>query len=249
MKFIEYGKENSKTLILLHGGGLGPWSYAAAAERLADEFHVIVPILDGHGDADHHFEGIGANADRIIEYIDRELGGRALLISGLSLGGQILCEMLARRPDICEVAIIESASVIPMADFIRSLIKPSVDMSYPLINKKWFARLQFKYLRIRDDLFDDYYRDTSRIRCEDMSSFIGASISYSLPESISKTKAHVIVVAGSREEKTILRSGKMICNAIPSSELVIKEKLRHGEWSINLYDEYADYVKSVLLRH
>ncbi len=249
MKFIEYGKENSNALILLHGGGLGPWSYAAAAERLADEFHVIAPTLDGHGDAEHPFEGIEVNAERIIEYIDRELGGRAFLISGLSLGGQILCEMLARRPDICEVAIVESASVIPMPGFIRSLIKPSVEMCYPLINKKWFARMQFKYLRIREDLFDDYYRDTSKIGREDMSGFIGASISYSLPESISMTKAHVIVVAGSREEKSILRSGKMICKAIPSSELVIKEKLYHGEWSINLYDEYADYVKSVLLRH
>ena len=248
MVFEEYGKENSRTVLLLHGGGLGPWSCADAARNLGEHFRVIVPALDGHGGADAPFCGITENASRLIEYIDSELGGKVALISGLSLGGQILCEMLARRPDICEVAIVESASVIPMADFIRSLIKPSVDMSYPLINKKWFARLQFKYLRIRDDLFDNYYRDTSRIKCEDMSSFIGASISYSLPESISKTKARVIVVAGSREEKTILRSGKMICNAIPSSELVIKEKLRHGEWSINLYDEYADYVKSVLLR-
>ena len=248
MVFEEYGKENSRTVLLLHGGGLGPWSCADAARNLGEHFRVIVPTLDGHGGSDAPFCGITENASRLIEYIDSELGGKVALISGLSLGGQILCEMLARRPDICEVAIVESASVIPMADFIRSLIKPSVDMSYPLINKKWFARLQFKYLRIRDDLFDDYYRDTSRIKCEDMSSFIGASISYSLPESISKTKARVIVVAGSREEKTILRSGKMICNAITSSELVIKEKLRHGEWSINLYDEYADYVKSVLLR-
>ena len=64
MKMMEWGKENSRVVMLLHGGGLGPWSYAAAAERLSDEFHVIVPILDGHGDADHHFEGIGENAGR-----------------------------------------------------------------------------------------------------------------------------------------------------------------------------------------
>ena len=36
------------------------------------------------------------------------------LIGGLSLGGQILLEILSKNPNICECAIIESAFVMPM---------------------------------------------------------------------------------------------------------------------------------------
>ena len=34
MKYKEYGKGNSETIILLHGGGLSWWNYREAAEIL-----------------------------------------------------------------------------------------------------------------------------------------------------------------------------------------------------------------------
>lgn len=246
MKLIEYGKENSRVVMLLHGGGLGAWSCRSIGEALEGEFRVVIPTLDGHGGADRRFVSIEANAMELINYIDKEHSGRVAFIGGLSLGGQILCEMLARRPDICESALIESASVTPSPSWISSLIKPTMDMSYPLISQKWFARWQFKYLRIRDDLFSEYFEDTVKIGKEDMTAFLGASIEYSLNSSISETKAAVTVLVGGSEQRGILRSAEMIHKAIVGSNLVIKEDLYHGEWSINHSVEYADMVRKML---
>ena len=111
MQFREYGEDRSRIVMLLHGGGLSWWNYREAASLLASDYHVILPILDGHADSEDDFGGIEENADRIISFIDREYGGSVLLIGGLSLGGQILTEMLSRRGDICRFAVIESASV------------------------------------------------------------------------------------------------------------------------------------------
>lgn len=246
MKVIEYGKENSRVIMLLHGGGLGWWSYRAVAEALAEHFHVVIPTLDGHGGADHKFVSIEENAKEIIEYIDRELSGNVAFIGGLSLGGQILCEMLSMRADICEAALVESASVIPSPSCISALMKPTMDMSYPLIKKRWFARWQFKYLRIREDLFAEYYEDTTRITKEDMIAFLSASIEYGLNPSISKTNARVTILAGGKEQRGILRSAEMIHKAISESSIVIKDGLYHGEWSINHAYEYAAMVKNIL---
>ena len=44
MKYTEYGAENRDVMILLHGGGLGPWNYRKEAEVLAQKFHVILPV-------------------------------------------------------------------------------------------------------------------------------------------------------------------------------------------------------------
>ena len=113
MKIIEYGKQNSEIIILLHGGGLSWWNYRSEAQLLEDHYHVVLPILDGHADSDADFISIEENARRIISFIDTEYGGSVLLIGGLSLGAQILVEMLSQRGNICQHAIIESASIVP----------------------------------------------------------------------------------------------------------------------------------------
>ena len=95
MNYREYGCADKETIILLHGGGLSWCSYREVAEKLSSDYHVILPILDGHTGSDADFASIEDNAARIIAFIDKHLGGSVLLIGGLSLGGQILLEMLA----------------------------------------------------------------------------------------------------------------------------------------------------------
>ena len=114
MKFVEYGSTQNETVIFLHGGGLAPWNYYDEAERLQERFHIIIPILDGHNGSDTDFTSIENNADEIINYVDENFHGNIFMICGLSLGGQILTEILAKRKDICKYAIIASTLVIPM---------------------------------------------------------------------------------------------------------------------------------------
>ena len=46
MMVIEYGKQNKKVVLLLHGG-LSWWNYRDAAEILSKDFHVVLPVLGG----------------------------------------------------------------------------------------------------------------------------------------------------------------------------------------------------------
>ena len=118
MRFVEYGKENHEKIVLLHGGGLLWWNYEDVAKSLQNEYHIILPILDGHAESDKPFTTIEDNAKEIIEFIDTHCGGSVLLIGGLSLGGQILLEVLSKRNDICKYAIIESALILAIASGI-----------------------------------------------------------------------------------------------------------------------------------
>ena len=95
-------------------------------------------------------------------FINKNYNGKVKLIGGLSLGGQILLEILSKNPNICECAIIESALVIPM-DFTYKMIEPIFNLSYCLISKKWFSKLQFKSLKLKKSLFALYYEDTCKI--------------------------------------------------------------------------------------
>ena len=159
MQFHEYGADRKDTILLLHGGGLSWWSCREAAEKLQDDYHVILPILDGHAGSDRAFTTIEDNASAIISFIDERLGGSVLLIGGLSLGGQILLEMLSQRKDLCSYALVESAAVLP-SRLTNALITPAFGSSYGLIRNRSFAKVQFQALHIKPELFEAYYRDT-----------------------------------------------------------------------------------------
>lgn len=238
MKVIEYGKENRDTVLLLHGGGLNWWNYRDEAKLLQSRYHVVLPALDGHAGSDRPFTSIEDNASEIISFIDEKFGGQVLLIGGLSLGAQILLEILARRKDICRYALIESASVIP-SRAMNLLIGPSFGSSYGLIRQRWFSKLQFRSLRIRQDLFEDYYRDTCAIAKQDLIAFMKANTAYSLKDAVCLTEAKVHIFAGEKETGAVLRSAERIHAAIPGSALTILPGLYHGEFSVNHPREFV----------
>jgi pimeloyl-ACP methyl ester carboxylesterase len=101
VRIVEFGAENKDTILLFHGGGLLWWNYRESAKLLQNEYHIVLPILDGHAGSDRPFSTIEENASEIISFIDAHLSGAVLLIGGLSLGGQVLLELLSQRGDIC----------------------------------------------------------------------------------------------------------------------------------------------------
>jgi len=238
MTFVEYGKQNKNTILLLHGGGLSWWNYREAAQKLAVQYHVVLPVLDGHADSDTPFTTIEENAAGVISHIDTHFGGQLTAIGGLSLGGQVTVEMLSERPDICQYALIESALVKPMK-VTAALINPTFGASFGLIKQKWFAKLQAEYLGIPKELFDDYYRDTCKIEKADMIAFLQANSLYTIKPGLSETKAKVKIVAGSKEQKSIRDSAELLNRVIPNSSLEILPGLRHGDLSINQPEVYA----------
>ena len=241
MKIIEYGTENPEVILLLHGGGLSWWNYREEAELLKTDYHVVLPVLDGHADSDAPFTTIEANAKEIISYIDENFGGRVSAIGGLSLGGQILVEMLSQRSNLCKAAVIENALVIPMK-LTAALIAPAFAMSYGLIKKKWFSRMQFQSLKIQAKLFEDYYRDTCKIQKQDMVRFLKSNSSYTIKPSLSDTTADVTILAGGREQKVMRRSAEIIHARIPGSKMQVLPRYYHGELSLNHPEEYVDLL-------
>lgn len=245
MRYIEYGKENDNKILLLHGGGLSWWNYEEAAKSLQKDYHVILPILDGHAGSDDSFTTIEDNAAKIIDFIDAHFGDSVLLIGGLSLGGQIVLEILSQRNDICKYAIIESAMVIPSKG-MHAMIKPAFGSCYGLIKHKWFSKLQFKSLKIKSDLFDQYFRDTIAISEKDMIAFLQANTLYSLKDSIKRCTAKAYVFVGEKENHAMQKSVKMIHHALQKSIFQVLPELYHGEFSINHGKDYADKIREIV---
>ncbi len=245
MNYIEYGKEHDKVIVLLHGGGLSWWNYREVAENLSSDYHIILPILDGHAQSSDDFRSIEENAARIIKFIDEKLGGSVLLIGGLSLGGQIVLEILSQKKNICQYSLIESALCVP-SKFTYTMIKPAFGSCYGLIKHRWFSKLQFKSLRIKKELYEEYFRDTCGISKSNMIAFLEATALYRIKPSIADCSAKSHVFVGEKENGAMHKSSKMIHEALSGSTRRVLPDMYHGEFSINYANQYVSAVREIV---
>lgn len=244
MHVVEYGSKNQEVFLLLHGGGLSWWNYREAAELLQGQFHVVLPILDGHGDSDCAFQTIEDTAAELIQYIGQNFGGQVLLLGGLSLGGQIAVEMLSQAPGICRYAVLESAMVIP-SRLTHAMIRPTLGCSYGLIRRRWFSKLQFRALHMKPALFAEYYRDSCRMTKESLVAVLEANTAFVPKESLRTVPVKTLILAGGREQRKVLASARLLREILPNSRLEVLPGYRHGDLSINHPERYAMMLRQL----
>ncbi|MBE5781526.1 MAG: alpha/beta hydrolase [Clostridiales bacterium] len=245
MKTVEFGDPGRPVILLLHGGGLNWWNYREIAKLLESDYHVVLPTLSGHAGSTRDFTTMGDLAEEIIGLIDHKLGGSVALIGGVSLGAQAALEVLGRRPGICRAALIESPLIRPMA-ITAAMMGPALKLSFPLIQNRWFAKLQARSLKIPKELFEEYFRDTKAITKQNMAAFLTANLRYTPHKRLKDCTAQVLLCAGQKERRAMLRSAEDLQTRLPNSTLRLLPGLYHGEFSLTHPHEYTKAIKKLL---
>ena len=244
MVFHTFGLPEKPTILLLHGAGLSWWAYEAAAEKLALDYRVVLPTLDGYGDAaDTAFESIQASAQAVIRYVEEQCGGSVFALGGLSLGAQIATEVLSLRPGIARFAVLESALVCPIPG-MGAMSGPLARMSYGLLRLRWFARWQASAMRLPDAMFDRYFADSLRMSKKTLENTLASNAAYRARPALSQVTARTLIVAGGREVGAMRKSAQALRAAIPDSVLWIAPGLQHGEWSLAQPDAFVTRLRA-----
>lgn len=243
MIFKETNNKDLPTIILLHGGGLSNWSLQNIVNQLQTNFHVVTPIIDGHGDnGEEEFISISDSAAKLTSYIDTRCNGKVFAIGGLSIGAQIVTEILSQRQDIAEYSIIESALVYPIKG-ITAITIPIYKLCYGLLKKRWFSKMQAKTLCVSPDNFEQYYQDSIKISRKSLINISLSNGNYDLKSSISNTKSKVLIIVGEKEIGIMKKSAQRLHDAIRGSELYIAPKMKHGEISLMYPQKYVELIK------
>lgn len=242
MIFKEYGDSQLPTIILLHGGGLSDWSLKKIVESFKEKYHIVIPIIDGHGQSgEETFISIENSSKKLLDYIDTYLNGRVFALGGLSIGAQIVIETLCNRLDIAENIIIESGLIYPIKG-TKILIAPMISMSYGLIKYRWFSKIQSKSLFVSDELFEQYYNDSLRMSKESLTNMIISNGTYKLKNSTLNTSAKVLIIVGEKEPSIMKKSAFELNRIISNSKLYIAPKMGHGEISVKYHTKYVELL-------
>ncbi len=244
MRFETFGEPGKPVVVLLHGAGLSWWSYREAALLLAEDFRVELAVIQGYGDLyAEPFQSIRASAEALLAHINAEHGGHVFALGGLSLGAQIALEALSRKADVAEYAVLESALAIPMAG-AKTLYAPIARMSYGLLQRRWFARLQANAMCLPVALFEEYYRDSQRISRQTLVNTLLSNATYALAPSFAATQAKTLVIVGEKELRVMRRTADMLKAASPRAQLLVAGGLKHGQFSLAHTQAYVQALRA-----
>jgi len=98
MNVLEYGKENGKSILFVHGmASTALLCYEPLLAYLKD-YHVILVELDGHSDTvNDTFTTIDQQCEEIEAWVNTHMNGTVDCLSGFSLGAAICVRLLERR--------------------------------------------------------------------------------------------------------------------------------------------------------
>ena len=245
MRFHELGEPSRPHVMLIHGGGSAWWGYLRQARVLAERYHVILPNLDGHGEErDRPYRSTAASAEQLLAYVDRTCGGRLHLLGGVSLGGQIAMEMLARRAEAAEKAIIDGSLCLPQPRMAAACMA-MVRLFYPLMFSRPACRAQMALLRRIPSLrfpreLEEYYvRDVSRLPRETLLTMYRTYMAeYRLPDGIRRTRARVMYWYGERELNCVKESAAWFQKLVSSCTRYEAKGCQHGVLALYRPEEW-----------
>lgn len=143
MKFYEFGKENEKTLVLLHGFAT-TWeqSFRPLIDVAQNEFHIIAMAMDGFNPDEPEKDAVFVveEARMLADYLVEHTGGKADIIYGASMGGMVLTDLLLDDRITVTTAIADGYTVMQYPAWLpqglkRRLAKMLAGMMFWLINK------------------------------------------------------------------------------------------------------------------
>jgi len=243
MKYYEFGDKSLPHVMLIHGAGWSYWLYLQEAQLLQNKYHVILPVLDGHGEESaipySSTEGI---ADQLVEYIDNHCNGKLFALSGVSLGGQIAIEILSRKPDIAEKAIIESGLCIPqpfLLKYSQFVYKIFGKLLFSKSFNKWGLKMMPKRMQLSSEVLPLYLRDIIAVTPANMTHIFETYFKYSLKPTLKESRADTMYWYGSKEMKCIKESSMTFRSFVKQCEIVELKDYYHSEISAYHPEEWV----------
>lgn len=152
MKFFEFGAENEKTLILLHGVDT-TWkiSFGKFIDLAQSEFHVVAVAEDGFNPDEPEVDAVSVieEARKVTEYLVEKFDGKIDIIVGQSWGGMVMTEILLDPRISVHTAIADGFTILEYPNFKHDIFKRMLSgaiasieyFAFQKVNKKLLARL------------------------------------------------------------------------------------------------------------
>jgi 3-oxoadipate enol-lactonase len=234
LHYVEHGVGGAGPVVLLHGFPLNGAMWDDLVPALADRYHVVVPDLRGHGTTEAPV-GPYETADYAVDVVallDR-LGIERAAIVGLSMGGYIAIQLLARAPERIRAVVLadtmgrgDSAerrqARAAQAEVIR---KDGLNAFADLVLPRMFAPSVFTQ---RPALVERFRRTITSQRPEAVIAALqGLASRPEMLDALAKVDLPTLAIVGSEDTATTPDDSRELASVIQGSQLVVLPGVGH----------------------
>ena len=232
----------TKTIVFLHGLGLGSWMWQKQVAVLRETYHCLLIDLPGNGESYQvEWTSMADAASQVAELIrQRGIGGRAH-IAGLSLGGYVAMQLLANQPAVVESMVVSGINVRPYTApwFWRTLFTQLV----PLMKREAVLQANARTMGLPDDLFPLMQRDMHRVAKTTYARVFNETFRQSMPAVLRERQQRVLGVAGDQEDQPIRAGLPDFPKYLPNGKAALVADAHHV-WNGQHPERFTEMVRS-----
>lgn len=232
----------TKTIVFLHGLGLGSWMWQKQVALLRETYHCLLIDLPGNGESYQvEWTSMADAASQVAEIIRQQaIGGRAHIV-GLSLGGYVAMQLLANQPEVVESMVVSGINVRAYTApwFWRTLFTQLV----PLMKREAVLQANARTMGLPDDLFPLMQRDMNRVTKTTYARVFNETFRQSMPAVLGERQQRVLGVAGDQEDQPIRAGLPDFPTYLPNGKAALVADAHHV-WNGQHPERFTEMVRS-----
>lgn len=225
----ERGQENEETIIFLHGGGISGWMWTEQLEAFKD-YHLLIPDLPEHGKSvDVKPFTIKNAAEMVVDIIRTRAHGERAHLVGISLGAQIIVQILSTSPEVVDHALISGTLVhsIPHTETMLKILDYTFKVYAPVKDTDFFIKANMRTYNISKSYFKDFKEATHLIKPDSLDRILHENMLFQMSSGLEKADVPVLVMAGEKEYKVIKESAEYLVKVLPNAKGITAPKVGH----------------------
>lgn len=243
MKMYEFGLENAKTILMLHGAGCTYKMWTPQIAELEKNYHLYVPSISGHEQDDIDFESSDKEAEIILDWFQQHDINQIDVICGASLGAHVAVSIMQKAPAFAKYAFVESLKGYQYHGLIlRCFCSIGAYFMRKCANTKGYMAGCYEQKHASDDCKKTIKNmsDTSLIN------IMKESGDYLIRESQTKIQTKTLILYGEKEKRECIKNTNIFKNQVNECKVVEIPGYHHGELAIGNSEEHLKRLHTLL---
>lgn len=243
--FKETGRENKESIVFITGGGLSGWMWDKQLEGFTD-YHCLVPDLPEHGKSRHVTPfTMKTAAEQIMELIKDRAHNKKAHIIGISLGGQLVIQILGMAPEVVDHAVASGTVVRPYFGKVTLTMMPVMGAIFkPLVNTDFFIKKTMEKGKYPPEHFENYKKDTKEFNTYSLTKhMLNENAAFRIPKSLCKVENPVLIAMGETEMEIVHESAEDMNKCLPNSKIFKAPGLYHV-WNLESPELFNKTVRA-----
>lgn len=247
MTFYEYGKENEKTLLLVHASAVMWDSFSEVIPLLEKEFHLVIPALPGYDEnnPEEDFTSVEDIAERIEEWFAREGIQSVYGVYGLSMGGAVVIRLLANQRIHFSKVIIDAGITPYQLPWLVTRFIALKDFLTMEIGKHMSPRTMAKMFSSTDYSMEDLeyaHKVLNFTSAKTLWNTFDSCNNYGMPKKSVVTEAEVYYWYGEKEKRARKKDLKYVKEHIQGIKFHKIPNMDHGDFLFFHPEEFSELL-------